>query len=85
MNNIDNIHMKLDGFRKNYQIISAENHKKVLEAFRKAEITTEAFNGSTGYGYNDFGRVKLNQLYSYIFKGEDSLVSSKFASSPLNS
>ena len=75
-----NIDHKLEEFRKKYQKIAAKNHKKVLLAFKKAQISTEAFNGSTGYGYSDFGRVKLNQLYSYIFKGEDSLVSGNFAS-----
>lgn len=75
-----NIDDKLEEFRKKYQQIAIKNHEKVLLAFKNAQVSTEAFNGSTGYGYSDFGRVKLNQLYSYIFKGEDSLVSGNFAS-----
>ncbi|MCI0502021.1 MAG: methionine gamma-lyase family protein [Fusobacteria bacterium] len=76
----DFILKELEEFRIAYQPIAQKNHKKVLKAFQTAGITTEAFNGSTGYGYNDYGRKKLNFLYSLVFKGEDALVSSKFAS-----
>lgn len=71
---------QLNNFRNAYTETSMHNHKKVLLAFKDCNITTEAFNGSTGYGYNDFGRTKLNLLFSKIFKSEDALVSSKFAS-----
>lgn len=71
---------QLNNFRNNYSEISIHNHRKVLMAFKDCNITTEAFNGSTGYGYNDFGRSKLNHLFSRIFKSEEALVSSKFAS-----
>ncbi|MDD2370791.1 MAG: methionine gamma-lyase family protein [Firmicutes bacterium] len=71
---------QLNNYKGQYSIISAYNHKKVLEAFRECNITTEAFTGSTGYGYSDYGRKKLNSLYANIFKGEDALVSSNFAS-----
>lgn len=70
-------------FQEEQQIISetsALNHLKVLSAFQQAKITTEAFHGSTGYGYNDFGKRKLEELYALVFKGESALVSSRFAS-----
>lgn len=70
----------LNDFREVYSAIAIHNHSKVLKAFMDCNITTEAFYGSTGYGYNDYGRNKLNMLYSNIFKGEDALVSSNFAS-----
>lgn len=71
---------KLNNFREVYSATAIYNHSKVLKAFKDCNITTEAFNGSTGYGYNDYGRSKLNMLYSNIFKSEDALVSSNFAS-----
>ncbi len=71
---------QLNIFRKEYSVISIFNHEKVLNAFLECNITTEAFTGSTGYGYDDYGRRKLNLLYANIFKGEDALVSSNFAS-----
>lgn len=76
----DKINEQLNNFRFEYMETSIYNHHKVLMAFKDCNITTEAFNGSTGYGYNDYGRGKLNLLYSKIFKSEDALVSSKFAS-----
>lgn len=81
MKNInDKIREELNSFKEAYIETSIHNHKKVLMAFKDCNITTEAFNGSTGYGYSDYGRAKLNLLYSKIFKSEDALVSSKFAS-----
>jgi cystathionine beta-lyase family protein involved in aluminum resistance len=76
----EKLNEQLNNFRDAYLETSKENHHKVLMAFKECNITTEAFNGSTGYGYNDYGRAKLNLLYSKIFKSEDALVSSKFAS-----
>ncbi|KAF0091341.1 MAG: aluminum resistance family protein [Fusobacteria bacterium] len=76
----EKINEQLNNFREVYSAIALYNHSKVLKAFKECNITTEAFNGSTGYGYNDYGRNKLNMLYSNIFKGEDALVSSNFAS-----
>ena len=38
------------------------------------------FNGTTGYGYNDRGREKLEELFSNIFKTEDALVRHNFVS-----
>ena len=77
---IENINEHLNNFREAYTETAIHNHSKVLNAFKDCNVTTEAFNGSTGYGYNDFGRAKLNLLFSIIFKSEDALVSSKFAS-----
>jgi len=71
---------EINEFKEKYGLISLYNHKKVLNAFKECNITTEAFTGSTGYGYDDYGRKRLNCLYANIFKGEDALVSSNFAS-----
>ena len=56
------------------------NSKKVLEAFKKNNITEDCFNITTGYGYNDLGRDTIEKVYSTIFKSEDSLVRSQFIS-----
>lgn len=71
---------RLDRFREAYAPVAFANHRKVLEAFHKARIDADAFQGSTGYGYADYGRRKLNEVYSSIFRSEDALVSSRFAS-----
>ena len=51
------------------------NQKKVLDAFRKNNIETRHFAGTTGYGYSDIGRETLAKLYSDVFGTEKSLVS----------
>ena len=56
------------------------NSKKVIDAFHKYEISESDLNGTLGYGYNDQGRTKLEQVYSEIFGSESSLVRNQFVS-----
>ena len=56
------------------------NSKKVLDAFQKNSVSEYHFNSTTGYGYNDIGRDAIEQVYSDIFKSEDSLVRRQFIS-----
>ncbi len=56
------------------------NENKVLKAFLDCKISTTDFVESTGYGYGDSGREKLDKLFSSIFKTEDSLVRCGFVS-----
>ncbi|HEY8423204.1 MAG TPA: methionine gamma-lyase family protein [Clostridia bacterium] len=55
--------------------ISLRNQQKVLDAFRECKIGLQHFNGSTGYGYGDTGREKLNELYARVFRSPKALVS----------
>ncbi len=56
------------------------NSKKVLDAFKKNNLSEIHFNSTTGYGYNDSGRETIEKIYSDIFKAEDALVRSQFIS-----
>ena len=56
------------------------NSEKVLNAFIKEQVAETDFNATTGYGYNDLGRDKLEKIYSTIFKSEDALVRNQFIS-----
>lgn len=56
------------------------NSKKVLDAFKKNNLSEFHFNSTTGYGYNDLGRDVIEKIYSDIFKSEDALVRSQFIS-----
>ena len=40
------------------------NSLKVLNAFQKNEITESCFNETTGYGYNDLGRDKIEKVFA---------------------
>jgi len=50
------------------------NQLKVIKAMQNAKVDSECFNSSSGYGYDDIGREKLEKVYSLTFKTEDALV-----------
>ncbi|MDF2839127.1 MAG: hypothetical protein K0S60_830 [Evtepia sp.] len=50
------------------------NTRKVLGAFQKHRVSEHYFYGTTGYGYNDEGRDKLDEIYAEIFGTQDALV-----------
>lgn len=54
--------------------IAQANTEKVLSAFQACQVAEHYFNGTTGYGYNDLGRDKLDEVYANIFQTEDALV-----------
>lgn len=54
--------------------IAAENTEKVLAAFQTHRVAESYFAGTTGYGYDDLGRDKLDEIYAEIFGTEDALV-----------
>ena len=56
------------------------NSLKVLNAFNKYKVSESDFNGTTGYGYDDAGRDKIEDIFSNILGGEDSLVRSQIIS-----
>ena len=56
------------------------NSIKVLSAFQKNEITESCFNETTGYGYNDLGRDKIEKVFADCLGAEDALVRSQFIS-----
>ena len=56
------------------------NSYKVLNAFKKNNISENCFNSSTGYGYSDIGREAIEKVYADIFKTEDALVRTQFVS-----
>ena len=54
--------------------------KKVLDAFHKYEVCESDFNETTGYGYNDTGREKIEKIYSDVLGLEDAIVRNQFVS-----
>lgn len=56
------------------------NSKKVLEAFQKCDLQETHLNSSTGYGIDEPGRNKIEEIYSHIFKAEDALVRTQMIS-----
>lgn len=60
--------------------IEEYNQQKVLKSFIKNEISESHFVETTGYGYNDRGREKLDIVFADIFECEDALVRHNFVS-----
>ncbi len=58
--------------------IAEENTRKVLAAFQEHRVAESYFAGTTGYGYDDIGRDKLDEIYARIFQTEDALVRIQF-------
>ncbi len=56
------------------------NSKKVLDAFHEVNISENDLNGTSGYGYNDTGRDKIEKIFSYVLDSEDALVRTQIIS-----
>lgn len=56
------------------------NSRKVIESFWQNNVSEIHFNATTGYGYNDLGRDKVEEVYKTIFGAEDALVRGQFIS-----
>ena len=54
--------------------------EQVLNSFKKHNLSENAFNSTTGYGYNDLGREIIEKVYADIFKSESAVVRSQFIS-----
>jgi cystathionine beta-lyase family protein involved in aluminum resistance len=54
--------------------IAEYNQLKVLSAMQKCRLSDSHFTHTTGYGYDDFGRDKLEEVYASVFNAEAALV-----------
>lgn len=71
---------KLKDVFSNIDDVCFYNSQKVLKAFWKENISETDFNSTTGYGYGDIGRDKIEEVYSDIFETEAALVRNQFIS-----
>ena len=56
------------------------NSKKVIDAFHKYKVSESDLNGTLGYGYNDEGRDKIDNIFASIMGAESGLVRNQFVS-----
>ncbi len=54
--------------------------KKILDSFKKFRVSETDFHGTTGYGYNDTGRDKIDNIFADVLDSEKALVRSQFIS-----
>ena len=69
----------LDKF-KEIDKIQEYNQYKVIHAMQECRLTSTDFNWTTGYGYGDMGREKVEEIYAKVFNTEDALVRPTIAS-----
>lgn len=60
--------------------ICLHNTQKVLQAYKDCQISSYQFAGTSGYGYSDMGREKLDEVFAHVFKAEKALVRPHFVS-----
>lgn len=60
--------------------ICSQNSVKVIEAFQDCNLQEMHLNSSTGYGIDESGRNKIEEIYAQVFKAEDALVRAQFIS-----
>ena len=60
--------------------MAMKNSLKVLTSFHKNNVSECHFNGTTGYGYNDIGRDKIENVFRDVLGAEDALVRNQFIS-----
>ncbi len=54
--------------------VAEYNQAKVLHAMQRNKVSAACFAGTTGYGYDDFGRDNLERVYADVFHTEAALV-----------
>lgn len=77
---IDIVNKNIENELREIDKIVYSNSKKVLDAFHKENVLTTDFNSSTGYGYNDIGRDKVEKVFADYFGCESALVRCQFVS-----
>lgn len=60
--------------------IKEYNQYKVINGMQESRLSSTDFNWTTGYGYGDVGRDKVESIYAHIFNTEDALVRPTIAS-----
>ena len=64
----------------NVQNVCNINSMKVIKAFQECNLQEMHLHSSTGYGIDEPGRNKIEEIYAKVFKAEDSLVRAQFIS-----
>ena len=74
----NNIIKNLENRFKQIEEVAEFNQMKVLRAMQRQKVSTACFESTTGYGYDDLGRDKLDEIYADLFGAEDALVRLQF-------
>ena len=75
-----NIEKNLESIFKDVAEICEKNSLKVITAFQECRLSESHFQTSTGYGIDEPGRNKVEEIYAKIFRAEDALVRTQLIS-----
>ena len=59
--------------------IAEYNQLKVINAMQESQVSEACLLGTTGYGYNDLGRDRLEEVYARVFRSEERRVGKECA------
>ena len=86
MNNLDDLikevdkKIKIDERFKYIDDVEEYYSNKIIDAFKKEQLSSSDLYGTTGYGYNDVGRDKIDKIFARVLDSEAALVRSQFIS-----
>lgn len=75
-----NVEEKLKDKFKEIDEICELNSYKVISAFQECNLSEPHLNSATGYGIDEPGRNKIEEIYAKIFRAEDALVRAQLIS-----
>ncbi len=82
--NIEAINNKAFAYAQQYftriNDIATKNTVKILDVFRKYQVSDYLFRTTTGYGYSDIGRDRLDEIWAELFGAEKAIVRTHFVS-----
>ena len=77
---VQNIELELSEIFREIDNQELLNSMKIINAFKEEGVSESDFSSSTGYGYNDLGRDKIERIFAKILGAQDALVRSQIIS-----
>lgn len=74
------VELEIQPLFKNIDEICEKNSEKILNAFQSSDLQESHLASSTGYGIDEPGRNKIEEIYAKVFKSEDALVRTQLIS-----
>lgn len=77
---IDHCEVECEDVFKKIDEVCFKNTCKVIEDFHDQEVSESDFSSTTGYGYDDIGRDKIEKIFASVLGCEDAIVRNQFVS-----
>lgn len=79
-NLIEKIDGKIENVLRKIDKLEYENTKNVLNAFHNHNLSESDLGQTTGYGYGDIGRDKIDEIFADVLKAESAIARGQFLS-----